>query len=367
MWEYALVFLVLLLIVITIYLVYERLLSRRRKPESSIYFEALRDLLDGRQESAFTKLRQVVAEDASNLDAYLRLGQILRENNQPDRALQVHRDLTHRPDLTRDDRVAILRQIASDCLAMDDIKTAEAALREQIELDHSNHWAHTRLLDLQEKANDWGATYDTAVEILKLEGNKSKRPLARYKYEAGRQLYRKREYHKARVLFKEAIGLDPTYVPAYLRIGDSYREEKRLEDAVTFWNKLITAVPDHGHEVIDRLQKTFFELGRFGDIQSVCETILEHAPKNLDARRALAEFYEKKGDLDLATELWEEILDDHSDDATIALELIRVYLERGDHKRIGKLLKSLERRRDEQLGRARETTPAPAMPGSSES
>ena len=352
--EYAFEFLILLLVVLAAYLVYERFVGRTRKSDSSGYVEALRELLDGRQESAFTKLRQVVSEDASNLDAYLRLGRILRENSQPERALEVHKDLTLRPDLTRSDRAAILREIASDCLAMDDVKTAEAALREQIHLDPSDYWAHTKLLKLQEAAQQWEAAYDTAVAILKLEANKSKRPLARYKFETGRQLFRKREHHKARVLFKEAIGLDPLFVPAYLAIGDSYCEEKRLEDAVTFWSKLITAVPDQGHHVIDRLKKTFFELGRFGDIQSVCETILEHSPKNLEARRALAEFYEKKGDLGYAIELWEEMLDDYPDDSDLALELIRVHLEKGDHKRISQLIKGLEHRRDERSAQLRQ-------------
>ena len=111
--EYVFEFLLLLLLVLAAYLVYERIISGGKKPESTIYLDALRDLLDGRQEAAFTKLRQVVAEDANNLDAYLRLGRILRENNQPQRALQVHKDLTLRSGLSKPERGAILREIAS--------------------------------------------------------------------------------------------------------------------------------------------------------------------------------------------------------------------------------------------------------------
>lgn len=344
MTEYFLVFLLLLLVAAVFYIIYERLFQRRGKPESSLYLEALRDLLDGRQESAFTKLRQVVAEDSANIDAYLRLGQILRENNRAERALQVHHDLTLRPGLTRSERVAILRQLVSDYLALNDHKMAEAALKELTSMNPDDHWAHTQFLALQEKAQMWDAAYETAVQILHLEANKSKKPLARYKYLAGEQLFRKREYHKARILFKEAIGLDPTYTAAYLAIGDSYCEEERFEDAVTFWGKLISTVPDQGHLVIDRLRKTLFDLGRYGDIQEICESILEHSPENLEAREALAEFYEKKGDLDQALELWNRVIEDYPDNRRAALELVRVYLERGDHNRITKLLRTVERR-----------------------
>ncbi|MCP4684318.1 MAG: tetratricopeptide repeat protein [bacterium] len=347
MTEYFLVFLFLLLVAAVFYIGYERLFRRSSKPDSSLYVDALRELLDGRQESAFTKLRQVVAEDSTNLDAYIRLGLILRDNNRPERAVQVHRDLTLRPGLTRSDRVSILRQLASDYLALEDIKMADAALNELISMNPDDHWAHTQLLALQEKAQLWNAAYETAVHILHLEANKSKKPLARFKYLAGEQLFRKREYHKARILLKEAIGLDPTYTAAYLAIGDSYCEEDRSEDAVTFWGKLISSVPDQGHLVIDRLKKTFFDLGRYGDIQGVCEAILEHSPKNLEARQALAEFYEKKGDLDQAIDLWSRVIEDYPENMEAVLELIRVYLEKGDQKKIAQLLRTIEHRRED--------------------
>jgi len=342
MTEYFLVFFGLLLVAAILYLVYQRFGGKPRRKDNQLYLEALRDLLDGKQETAFGKLRHVVTEDSSNLDAYLRLGRILRENGQPMRALQVHRDMALRNDLSPHDRVAILHEIALDYLAEDDSKMALAALSELVDLAPNNHWGHTQLLQMHEVARDWGAAFDTAAKILQLEANKSKKPLAQYKYKAGRQLFRRREYHKARVILKEALGLDQTLVEAYLLIGDSYREEERLEDAVTFWKKLITSVPDQGHRVIERLQRTLFDLGRFGDIQGICEKILEHSPRNIEARQALAEFYEKKGDMDSALELWEQLVEEKPDDNRSTLELIRVYLEKNDLAAIRKLLKDKE-------------------------
>jgi len=345
---YILALLVLFFGAVSLYLTYDRFRLKRSRPNSNLYVQALIDLLDGKQESAFTKLRQVVADDSNNLDAYLRLGQILRENNQPDRALQVHKDLTLRSGLSHSEKTAILKQLAADYIAAGELNTAEAALKELVSLDPGIHWAHSTLLGLQEKAQKWEDAYQTAVQLLRLEANKSKKPLADYKFRMGEKLLMKREYHKARVVCKEAIGLDPTFVPAYLAIGDSYYEEKRFEDAVNFWNKLISAVPEKGHLVIDRLKKTFFELGRFGDIVQVCESILERDPRNIEARRALAKFYEKKGDLDLATEMLEQIITDCPDSELTILDLTRIYLEKGDKKKLGQLLHDLELKREKQ-------------------
>ena len=351
--EYILVFLILLAGAVAFYLAYDRYFSKPEKSESSLYIEALQDLLDGNQGTAFSKLRQVVAEDSNNLDAYLRLGQILRENKRPERALQVHKDLTLRGGLSVADKVTILKQLALDYKDLNDPDMAEAALREMIELHPQNHWARVNLLELHKKAEKWDEAYDTAAAILKLESNKSKKPLAVFKHHQGEQQYKKKEFHKARVLFKEAIGLDPSFVPAYLAIGDSYYEEKRSEDAVNFWNKLIAAVPDQGHLVIDRLKKTLFDLGRFGEIAEICERILKHSPKNLEARLTLAELFEKKGDLDAAEEILAQIVEDSPQDLKSIIELIRIYLDRGETRKINELFRSLEQRRERLQGRSK--------------
>jgi len=348
MFEYILILLVLIFGAISFYFVYDRFFMTPEKKTSAIYVAALKDLLNGKEEAAFSKLRQVVTEDPNNIDAYMRLGQILREHNKPDRALQVHKNLTLRSDLTHQDKLDILYHLVSDYLTLNELKTAEDALQELISLDSKNLWAYSHLLKIQEQGRKWDEAYETAVQILKLESNKSKKPLARFKYNKADRLLKKREYHKSRIIFKEAIGLDPSYVPAYLAIGDSYYEEKRLEDAVNFWNKLIATVPDQAHRAIERLKKTLFELGRFGDIMEICQNIMEHSPRNIKARRTLAEFYKKKGELDLAREYLEQILDDYPDDYETVIELTRVYLEKGDRKKIDILFRSLERRWEQQ-------------------
>ena len=359
--EYILVFLLLFAATVAIYLLYERYVKRPPQPSSALYVQALRDLLDGHKVKAFGKLRQVVAEDYNNIDAYLRLGQILRDNNKPDRALQVHKDLTLRTTLTVEEKTAILQQLAEDYLALKDLDMAEAAMRELISMDNQNRWAHIKLLRLQEAAHKWDEAYDTAAHILKLENNKSKKPLAYYKYRQAGDLYKQREYHKARILYKEAIGLDPAYVAAYLAIGDSYCEEERFEDAISFWKKLIEAVPEKGHFVIDRLKRTLFDLGRYGELADICNSILAHDARNIEARLTLAEFYDKKGDTDAAQELLQQVVDAAPDNMRSVIDLLRILIEKGDRRRIAELFRTLERRMDKQRTEAVNPSPDSAL------
>lgn len=351
MTQYLLGFLVLFLGSVVFYLVYERYFRREREDDSSLYIEALQNLIDGKEESAFTKLRQVVADDSSNIDAYLRLGQILRNYKKPDRALQVHKDLTLRDNLTAAQKEDILRQLYFDYLDLDDIDMSQAALKELIGVNSHDSWAFSRLVELQEQILHWDEAFETATALLKLQSDRSRKPLAKYKYQLGREQLQKREYHKSRVLFKEALGLDPSHVDSYLAIGDSYAEEERFEDAVGFWNKMIEKVPSQGHFAIERLKKTLFDLGRFGDIIDICQGILDHSPENVEARQTLAEFYVKKGDHEAAEELLGQLVDDRPNDLQNVHALIRLYLEREDSGRLTSLLKRLEKNWDNRSDR----------------
>ncbi|MEW5994711.1 MAG: tetratricopeptide repeat protein, partial [Candidatus Zixiibacteriota bacterium] len=231
----------------------------------------------------------------------------------------------------------------------------KAAMRELVELQPQNRWAQSTLLQLLKQSGEWDEAYNTAAALVKLDAGTSKKPLAVFKYHQANELYRKKEYHKARIVFKEALGLDPTLAPAYLAIGDSYYEEDRFEDAVNFWSKLIETVPDQGHRVIDRLKKTLFDLGRFGEIAEICERILKYSPKNLEARLTLAEFHEKKDDLDTALEILTQVVEDTPGNLPAVMALVRLYLERGEHGQIENLFRMLERHHEKLQGTSPET------------
>jgi lipopolysaccharide assembly protein B len=346
MTEYIAVFAILLVALVGLYAAYDRYFVRRRRQDSAIYVEALKDLLDGRLESAFSKLRQAVAEDSTNLDAYLRLGRILRDHNKPDRALQVHKDLTLRRGLDPKQKAAVLRELAMDYRELKDHDMAEAALREYLQYLPESRWGYVQLLKVLESAQKWEDAYDTAARLLKLEHNKSKKPLAQYKVRVGEKLRKTKQYHKARIHFKEALSLDPACVDAYLQIGDSYFEEKRYEDSAGFWLKLIEAVPAQGHRALGRLQTVLYDLGRFGEIEQICQQILEHDPRNYLARLYLARFHLKKGETDIARDVLTQVVEDCPDQMEAVIELVRIHVEQNDHKRLDELFRMLEHKHE---------------------
>ena len=68
------------------------------------------------------------------------------------------------------------------------------------------------------------------------------------------------------------------------------------------------------------------------------------------ARLTLAEFHEKKGDLDLAEELLLQVIEDEPDKPRPIQELVRIYIEKTDYKKIEELYGNLARKREKRQG-----------------
>lgn len=291
----------------------------------SAYIEGLKALLRGQDEQAFVKLKEAVTLDTENVDAYIRLGGILRRAKKPDQALQIHRDLTFRHNLTPEQKQEILTALYHDFMDLKDDASAIRAANETLTVNPNDRFALSALLRTHEKAEEWKDAAAIRRKLDKLDSLDSSRTLALYKVFEGEELGSQNEPHRARLFFKEAIHLDKLCLAAYLAIGDSYYNEKRLEDAIGYWTKIITLRPEMGHLVFERLKKGFFEVGRYGDYAETLTGLLQAYPAHLTARLELAYFMEKKGEMEAARDHYSVALDNHPDSMLAKLGLYRMH------------------------------------------
>ena len=70
-------------------------------------------MLKADKSRAITLLRDVVKEDSNHIEAYIQLGNIIRDDN-PQQALKIHQTLTVRPNLDTYIRLEIFKSLAED-------------------------------------------------------------------------------------------------------------------------------------------------------------------------------------------------------------------------------------------------------------
>lgn len=317
---------------------YTKTTKEKKKAYPRLYLEGLKALLAGDDNLAFQKFKMVVEEDTNNIDAYLRLGDIFRRRKQIDKALQIHQELTMRPNLSPEEKADILKGIVEDFIEGKNFERATSVLRDIKKLVGEDLWTEKKLLSLYEKMGNWEMAFQTKQKILKQKKEEDKKVLALYKVFEGEQWLQKEEFHKARLAYKEALNLDELCVPAYFYLGEAYVADDRIEEAVESWKKLLENVPQSGYLVFDKLEKALFELGKYGEIVEIYEKALLSTPKATQVLFALANIFEKKGRNDQAEEKYRQILEMDSSFVPARLRLIRIYEQ---EKRGEKLRNSL--------------------------
>ncbi|MBN1542969.1 tetratricopeptide repeat protein [candidate division KSB1 bacterium] len=270
--------------------------NRHQTEAQAEYLSGLNSMISGDKKQALAKLRNTVRLDTDFVDAYIKIGDILRDEGEAEKAVKIHRDLLIRPTLSAKQRFEILRSLASDYISDHGWKNALLVLEQILDIDHKNEWALGRQLTVYEEMGDWQGAYDIVKKSNRLGKTERKFRMAAYKLEQGVQLTHLKREHDARLRFRESIKEDATFLPAYLQLADSYIREQRAQDALVVLKKYIRIDPKNSVLIFSRLRQVLFELGHFSDIQTVFFELTRDHPEIVEGHLGLAEIYEKKGE-----------------------------------------------------------------------
>jgi len=312
-----------------------------RKEGPSAYVEALNFLTAGDKEEAFNKLKEAVAEDTDNVDAYIKLGDLFRERGQVGKAIQIHQYLTVRTTLSPKIEREVYKSLAKDYLAAKRSNKAISVLEELVKLNRADLSVYETLLSLYEDEKRWDEAYEVEKKILELRKMKDKTSLAIYQTYIGWEKMRGGDSKGALAAYKEAIQLDRKCVPALLYLGDIYYQEGRVEQALPLWEKIVAVAPQLAHLTFERLEKAYYDQGNFEGVLKIYRDLLKKNPKDVETLLALSEIYKKKGSFEEALQLSQKAVEYSPHFGRARLSMIEAYREKGEEEEAMKVALSL--------------------------
>jgi len=326
--------LIILLILIALGIIYyytRRI--RKGAPSKDNYLAALEYLVDGDYKRAIQKFKEAVREDTDNIEAYLRLGDLLRERGMTKNALKIHKDLTFRSGLPEEIVQKVNWSLMLDYEGIGELDNASEIAKKLLEKDGMYaKEAANKLLHYLEQKGEWEEAYNACKKFIKPVPSHLKKRMALYQVFEGLKLMDQDQGRDARIKFKDALKNDPECAAAYYYLGKSYVQEERLEDAIREWNNLCKKIPGKAHVVFDPLEKAWFELGRFAEAEKLYSDLLSSDGSNMYAALALSEIYDKKGDYDQALDLLERIESNHPNDPRIVGRRVKILFNKGQYK-----------------------------------
>ena len=147
--------------------------SKNVPSDTEAFNHALKALVNGKKEQAYVLLREIIAKDSSNVDAYLLLGDIVREKDVK-QAIKIHQTVILRPKIAKDKKIEAHTALSKDFLAENNFVRAENELNNIIKMDKSNKWALLNLKEIATKNNNWKDALNFEKKLMNIDINHKK-------------------------------------------------------------------------------------------------------------------------------------------------------------------------------------------------
>ncbi len=331
---------------------------RKKAQVKDLYSEGLDMMVSGHLRAAYNAFKTIVQKDTENINAYLKLGQVVREGKNPEQALKIHKSLTLRKQLSLYAKLELHKNLALDYLELNRYQDSISEAEQVLSLDKRNEWALEHLVNIHKSQDDWAKAAESQVQLQKIRGTENSKEIGKYRIQEGKSLLRKEDFSKARELFEEALNIDESLANAYFYIGNSYAQESEhaykaamdydrndpvspdvdsdyneslnqakqiLSKAIPMWVKFGEMAPEKSGRMINRLKDALFALNRFDELEVILKKILANDPDNTDVISCLADYYNQKGEEQNASELLDTAVEKAPD--SLLVKAMRVKLK----------------------------------------
>ena len=285
---------------------------RREGPQwnaSRFYLAAIDALIRGDRPGAVGPLRELARHESENLGVYLRLGDLVRHMGHPDRAQKVHADLLARNVTNPEDLRRAHESLLEDLMLLDRPEEAKRAAEQLLALDRKNPVGLRAMVHYHEWRGEWEQALELLDEWEKVTPGETRPTPVQMRVHMARLHIEGARPREARKLLEETVKMVPDGALARVFLGDLLVTEGDVEKACEQW---IQYVQDNGvrpEQVFARLEKAYFEMGRFGDLVQVYENLAAGRPGNLHAAVALADMHRRRGRLEEAVRQLESVLE----------------------------------------------------------
>ncbi len=269
--------------------------SRRRAQEryrpsfrsSPHYTEGLHCLATGQFEAAIHELTKVLRDHPEAVEVQQVLSHLYREVGKVERAIEMHRTLLARTDLTRAERTHTLANLGTDYRRAGFLDRAGQAYAQALEVDPKNLHALAGRQKLFEEQRLWQDAYDAQTRVARLRHTHDGLVLGFLQTELGRDALRAGRRDAAEQAFQAALSLDRRTFPAHLQLAELWLAHDPRRAAAVL-ESAVAAVPERAYLAFDLLRKAYTAAGEPSRFSVLCERLVAQDPRDWRARLALA-------------------------------------------------------------------------------
>ena len=283
------------------------MINRRPSQQPSdieLYNEALKAIIDNNHEKAFKILKDIIAKDSNNTEAYLLLGNLLRDRD-IDQATKIHQSIIVRPKLSKELKIQIHQALGLDYLELDKVARAEDEFKKMLEIDSKNRWSLRMLKNIATDNKSWKDALEYEKKLIKYYPEIKKRDESKLNYFIAMDYKDKNKEKNYLYYLKKSIKADNPYSESYLELSSYYVDNTEL--AMKYLIEFSKANPSGSVIAFRKIEHLLFDDKRFDDVENLYKKILKDE-FNSYAFNRLIDIYLEKSEKDEAMELVDKFM-----------------------------------------------------------
>lgn len=303
--------------------------QRERSEEVNFYLKGIMALLSGDEKKAFEELSKALQLNSDLVDGYMAMGSVLRKMGDPMRAIRIHRGITCREGIEKGTMVQALNELGLDYRAVGLLEKAAETFLELVKIEPKFVPGWVELREVSEEMGLWDKALEAQERISRLTLEEGSNIKAHILTEMGKACRERGDKKGAKSAFKKAISVHKGCVDAYVQLGDLYADEGSDSKAVEVWLKVLDEAPEFTFLVFDRLEHSFYRMGRVSALEGIFRQRCGNDPFS---RLHLARFLRKKGEAKEAAKLLETTVQEYPLWVEARRELVGAYKDQGLYK-----------------------------------
>ncbi len=293
--------------------------------------KALNHILAGEKKQALQQLSEIAHNDTSNHGAFLQVGDLYRQLDNAEQAIMVHEDVLNRQGINQETLLMAHQRLAKDHEVLKQYSQAVHHAEAILKIKKKDIWAIRALHRYAVKQAKWADAIKAFQKEIAVGGQADPLLPAIYKTQEAIQQRKTGKKSEAISLLKQAIKLNSQCAAPYYHLGKIRQEEGNFKHAIDYLTSFVELDPTAGSIVFAEIEKMYFELGQFEQVEQFYQRLHQKQPENLEVIIGLANYFERKGEYRDALTLLEEIKDPDYSNLSFILGQLNM-LEKLGHK-----------------------------------
>ncbi|MDH7498811.1 MAG: tetratricopeptide repeat protein, partial [candidate division NC10 bacterium] len=245
--------------------------------------------------------RKILLRDPNNISAFLRLGEISLQEGDYSEAIRLHLKARNLDP----DNLEVLLDLERDYERAGQIDEAIRVLEAIRERFKENLDARQKLRSLYIQKEMWEKAWELQKDLLKsfrsgTEADSQRRTLLGCRYEMGNAKLKEKDFKEAAKIFREVAKLEKVFLPAYLKLGETYYLSGEKGKAGRIWERAFDIT--RSSVFLERLEQLYLEMEDPQRLLSFYHLRILRSPHDLVPRFYLGKLYYRLEMIDEAEE-----------------------------------------------------------------